>query len=234
MARTLVVGGSGDIGLAIVDECLLLGHEVILHYNQTNIDELRTRYQDEAVQFLQADLTKTSELQNFKQIDSLDHVIYVAGQSLFGAIQDMSDTQINEQYHLNVYHLIKIVQIFVDCLRKSNHGRIIVISSIWGETGASYETIYSTMKAAQLGFVRSLAKELSLTSVTVNAITPGVVHGKMTSKLDDMTKLQLAEEIPQGRFVTCKEVSASVSYLLNPLSQSITGQTIRINGGWYI
>ncbi|MBF0833548.1 SDR family NAD(P)-dependent oxidoreductase, partial [Lactobacillus murinus] len=90
----------------------------------------------------------------------IDHLIYVAGQSLFGAIQDMSDEDIDGQYLINVYNLIKVVQALVDCIRQSDNGRIIVISSIWGETGASYETIYSTMKAAQLGFVKSLAKEL--------------------------------------------------------------------------
>ena len=121
----------------------------------------------------------------------------------------------------------------MDRLRQSDNGRIIVISSIWGETGASYETIYSTMKAAQLGFVKSLAKELALTSITVNAITPGVVHGKMTNELDEMTQIQLKEDIPQNRFITTKEISSCVAYLLDPLSQSVTGQVLRINGGWY-
>ena len=67
---------------------------------------------------------------------------------------------------------------FIDILRQSNNGRIIVISSIWGETGASLETIYSAMKSAQIGFVKALSQELALTSVTVNAITPGMVKGK--------------------------------------------------------
>ena len=82
------------------------------------------------------------------------------------------------------------------------------------------------MKAAQLGFVKSLAKELALTSITVNAICPGVVHGKMTDELDEITQTQLKDEIPQGRFVQTKEVAATVGYLLNPLSQSVTGQVL--------
>ncbi|MEB7656579.1 SDR family oxidoreductase [Mammaliicoccus vitulinus] len=234
MARTLILGGSGDIGLSIVDECLSLGNEVILHYNKSDLTLLKQRYEGQPVSFLQLDLTKRHDINNLDSVGNIDHLIYVAGQSSFGAIQDFSDEEIDAQYNINVFSLIKVVQLFVDRLRKSEHGRIIVVSSIWGETGASYETIYSAMKAAQLGFVKSLAKELALTSITVNAISPGVVHGKMTDELDAVTQTQLKEEIPQGRFVTTKEISGTVAYLLNPLSQSITGQVLRVNGGWYI
>lgn len=233
MARTLIIGGSGDIGLSIVDECLSLGNEVILHYNSSDLNLLKQRYKGQPVSFLQFDLAKRNDISELETVGNVDHLIYVAGQSSFGAIQDFSDQEIDVQYHINVFSLIKVVQLFVDKLRKSDNGRIIVVSSIWGETGASYETIYSTMKAAQLGFVKSLAKELALTSITVNAITPGVVHGKMTDELDEITQTQLKEEIPQGRFVTTEEISATVAYLLSPLSQSVTGQVLRINGGWY-
>lgn len=234
MARSLVLGGSGDIGLSIVDECLSLGHEVIVHYHLSNLDELEQRFAGQPVSFVQVDLSKESDMQVLDNIGHIDHLIYAAGQSSFGAIQDVSTDEINRQYYINVFSLIRIVQLFVDRLRNRPNSRIIVLSSIWGETGASYETIYSTMKAAQLGFVKSLSKELALTSITVNAITPGVVHGKMTSELDELTQTQLKEEIPQGRFVTTEEIGATVAYLLNPLSQSVTGQVLRINGGWYI
>lgn len=233
MAKSLIIGGSGDIGLSIVDECLERGNEVILHYNNADIETLKMRYKHQPVSFLKFDLTEKITFRELDDINHIDHLIYVAGQSLFGAIQDMSDEDIDGQYLINVYNLIKVVQGLVDRIRQSNNGRIIVISSIWGETGASYETIYSTMKAAQLGFVKSLAKELALTSITVNAITPGVVHGKMTNELDELTQIQLKEDIPQNRFVTTKEISSCVAYLLNPLSQSVTGQVLRINGGWY-
>ena len=233
MAKSLIIGGSGDIGLSIVDECLARGDEVILHYNNADIETLKSRYKHQPVSFLKLDLTEKITFRELDEINHIDHLIYVAGQSLFGAIQDMSDEDIDGQYLINVYNLIKVVQALVDRLRQSDNGRIIVISSIWVETGASYETIYSTMKAAQLGFVKSLAKELALTSITVNAITPGVVHGKMTNELDEMTQIQLKEDIPQNRFITTKEISSCVAYLLDPLSQSVTGQVLRINGGWY-
>nr|WP_263313461.1 SDR family oxidoreductase [Mammaliicoccus sp. Marseille-Q6498] len=234
MTRSLIIGGSGDIGQSIVDECLALGNEVILHYNQSDLEQLKHKYAGKPVTFLQMDLTKRVDLNVLNQIGQIDHLIYVAGKSLYGSIQEMLDEEIDIQYHLNVFHLIKAVQLLVDNLRRSHHGRIIVISSIWGETGVSYESIYATMKSAQLGFVKSMAKELALTNITVNAITPGVVRGKMTSELDESTQSQLKEDIPQGKFVLPEEVSSSVAYLLSPLAQSVTGQVLRINGGWYI
>ena len=93
-------------------------------------------------------------------IDELDCLIYTSGTALYGMLQDMSDCDIDNSYALN-YNLRRY---FIDILRQSNNGRIIVISSIWGETGASLETIYSAMKSAQIGFVKALSQELALTS----------------------------------------------------------------------
>lgn len=111
MARTFIVGGSGDIGLSIVDECLSLGHEVILHYNRSNIKELKQRYAGQPVTFLQSDLTNKANLQSLTSIRNIDQLIYAAGQSSFGAIQDFTDHDIDVQYNLNVYALIKICSI---------------------------------------------------------------------------------------------------------------------------
>ena len=73
-------------------------------------------------------------------------------------LQDMSDCDIDNSYALNVRQFIRLTRYFIDILRQSNNGRIIVISSIWGETGASLETIYSAMKSAQIGFVKALSR----------------------------------------------------------------------------
>lgn len=73
-------------------------------------------------------------------------------------VQDMDDTLVDHCYRINVKSLIQLTRGFINQLRRSNNGRIIVISSIWGETGASMEVVYSTMKAAQIGFVKHLVK----------------------------------------------------------------------------
>jgi len=119
-------------------------------------------------------------------------------------------------------------------LRKSTNGRIIVISSIWGETGASMETIYSAMKSAQIGFVKALSQELALTNVTVNAIAPGFVSGRMAKAFSDEEKAVILSELPQQRMIAPQEVAHVCAYLCHPNAKSITGTVQKVNGGWYI
>ncbi|UXR74792.1 SDR family oxidoreductase [Staphylococcus sp. IVB6238] len=231
--KALVVGGSGTIGTAVVQELLSEGYEVILTYHRTSPDELTKRYDGQPVQLLQLDVSQSIDFERLSFIQNLDALIYVSGRSVFGMLQDMTDAQIDETYRINVFNFIKLCQHFVGQLMQRTHGRIIAISSIWGEAGASFETIYSSMKAAQIGFVKALSQELAMTSVTVNAIAPGVVSGTMTEQLDEETRSALLEELPQNRFVAPEEVAHIVNHLISPRAQSITGTVQRINGGWY-
>ncbi|MCS4486311.1 elongation factor P 5-aminopentanone reductase [Staphylococcus americanisciuri] len=232
--KALVVGGSGTIGRAIVHDLLSRGYEVILTYHSASLEQLEALYEGQPVQMFQLDVSQTIDFDQLTFIQNLDAFIYVSGKSLFGMLQDMTDSQIDETYRINVYNLIKLSQYFVDQLILRPHGRIVVISSIWGETGASFETIYSTMKAAQLGFVKALSKELAMTNVTVNGIAPGAVSGAMSDQLNDEDMAMLLETLPQNRLVQPEEVAHVVAHLLSPLSQSITGTVQRINGGWYV
>ncbi|MDU2099185.1 MAG: SDR family NAD(P)-dependent oxidoreductase, partial [Staphylococcus sp.] len=179
--RALVLGGSGTIGTAIVERLLEEGNEVIIQYFQSDLKALQDKYKGEAVEFIQADLTQNIDLETtFAHIKYLDCLIYSSGTALYGLLQDMSDIDIDLSYNIHVKQLIRCCRYFIDLIRQSEFGRIIVISSIWGETGASMETIYSAMKSAQIGFVKALSQELAMTNVTVNAITPGFVSGNMS------------------------------------------------------
>ena len=232
--KALVIGGSGTIGRAIVHDLLSRGYEVILTYHTASHEELTKLYDGQPVQLLQLDVSQPIAFERLAFIQNLDALVYVSGKSLFGMLQDMTDTQIDEIYHINVFNLIKLSQYFVGQLMARPHGRIVVISSIWGETGASFETVYSAMKAAQIGFVKALSQELALTNVTVNAVAPGAVAGTMSNQLSDEDLSALLEELPQNRLVEPEEVAHVVGHLLSPLSQSITGTVQRINGGWYL
>ncbi|POA00369.1 SDR family oxidoreductase [Staphylococcus massiliensis CCUG 55927] len=233
--KALVLGGSGSIGKAIVHALLEKDYEVILHYHHAQLNDLENEFKHQPVTFVQADLSQTEiDINAFDFIQNLDALIYVSGQSLYGQLQDMNDVTIDACYNLNVKHLIGLSRHFIDQLRQSDQGRIVVVSSIWGETGASFETIYSTMKGAQLAFVKALAKEVALTSVTVNALAPGIVRGRMTDDFDQSDLEAILEEIPQQRLIAPSEVAHACIYLLDPMSQSITGTVHRINGGWYV
>lgn len=233
--RALVIGGSGSIGQAIVQRLLAEGYEIIVHYNSADYDRLAELYENQPVQFVQADLMKDVDINAvFGFIQNLDCLIYTSGTSLYGMLQDMTDDDIDNSYMLHVKMLLRLSRYFVDQLRQSAHGRIVVVSSIWGEAGASFETVYSTMKSAQLGFVKALSRELAMTSVTVNAIAPGFVNGHMARDFDDQTLAEIIEGLPQQRLVEPEEVAHTCAYLCHPLAQSVTGTVQKVNGGWYI
>lgn len=233
--RALVLGGSGTIGTAIVERLLEEGNEVIIQYFQSDLKALQDKYKGEAVEFIQADLTQNIDLETtFAHIKYLDCLIYSSGTALYGLLQDMSDIDIDLSYNIHVKQLIRCCRYFIDLIRQSEFGRIIVISSIWGETGASMETIYSAMKSAQIGFVKALSHELAMTNVTVNAITPGFVSGNMSQVFNSDELKAILEELPQQRMINPCEIAHTCAYLWNPLAKSITGTVQKVNGAWYI
>ncbi|RIN76548.1 SDR family NAD(P)-dependent oxidoreductase [Staphylococcus simulans] len=233
--KALVIGGSGSIGSAIVEQLLSDGYEVIVHYNHSSPDELKAKYNSQNVSFVQADLTHDIDIESvFSFIHNLDVLVYAAGRSLYGMFQDMTAQEIEACYQLNVKNMMLVTRYFLEQLRASSHGRIIVISSIWGETGASMETVYSAMKAAQIGFVKALSQELAMTNITVNTVTPGMVSGNMADEFEPSELAAIIDELPQQRMVSPEEVAYTCAYLYNQRAQSVTGTIQKVNGGWYI
>lgn len=233
--KALVMGGSGTIGSAIVDRLLTDGYEVIVHYNKSNIETLTKRYEQKSVQFVKCDLTQCNDLDKaFAFIKNLDCLIYASGSALYGQLQDMTDEMIDSSYQIHVRQFIRTSRYFADQLRQSTNGRIIVISSIWGETGASMETVYSAMKGAQISFVKALSQELAMTNVTVNAIAPGFVSGNMTQVWTADELSEITKELPQQRLIEPEEIAHTCSYLCHPLAKSITGTIQKVNGAWYL
>ncbi|HJG39593.1 SDR family oxidoreductase [Staphylococcus saprophyticus] len=233
--KALVMGGSGSIGTAIVDRLLYDGYEVIIQYNQANVDTLQSQYKSQPVQFIQIDLMQDIDFADyFDFITNLDCLIYASGTALYGQIQDMTDEMIDLAYQIHVKQFIRVCRYFVDQLRQSQNGRIVVISSIWGETGASMESVYSAMKGAQIAFVKALSQELAMTSVTVNAIAPGLVSGNMARVWSEAELAAITEDLPQQRLIDPTEIAHTCSYLCHPFAKSITGTIQKVNGAWYL
>ncbi|MBQ2737963.1 MAG: 3-oxoacyl-ACP reductase FabG [Clostridia bacterium] len=113
-------------------------------------------------------------------------------------------------------------------------GRIINISSIWGLVGASCEVHYSTAKAALIGFTRALAKELSPSGITVNAIAPGLIDTDMNRALDAETLEAIIDETPVRRIGTPGDVVEAIRFLSSDRASFITGEVINVSGGFVI
>ena len=117
---------------------------------------------------------------------------------------------------------------------RNQKGTITAISSMWGQTGSSCESLYAASKGAVDAYIKSLAKELGPSNIRVNAVSPGVVDTDMMNEYSDEDKEALKDETPLGRIGTPSEIAHVVYYLSTESSSFITGQIIGVNGGFLI
>ena len=113
----------------------------------------------------------------------------------------------------------------------AKQGRILQISSVWGQAGASMETAYSASKGGVNSFTRALAKELAPSNIQVNAVACGVIDTDMNRCFTEEERNAMIEEIPADRMGTPEEVAALVGQLVNAPAY-MTGQILTIDGGW--
>lgn len=228
MTRYVIAGSTGDIGSAIHGG-LKDGAEII------SFSRARAPVHDGIHHFLDLarPLAQDQVEDIFSDVDSADALIWCPGETLFGLLQETPMEGVDRQYNISIRSLITFINVLLPKLKRSGQGRIIIITSVWGRYGASYESVYASMKGAQESLIKSLAKEFASTGVTVNGIAPGVVEGEMTQELPPEERAFLLEELPQSRFIQPGEVVHAVKYLLAPGAQSVTGEIMNINGGWY-
>jgi 3-oxoacyl-[acyl-carrier protein] reductase len=234
----LITGASGGIGQAVALKLASLGYNLYLHFNQNekSITELIEHLEPFGAEYLpiQANLEEPDGYQKIcSQIFSLDAIIHCSGNTHYGLLVDLKQEEVESLMRVHVMNPVMITKELLPKLIKKRSGNVILISSIWGQTGAACEVIYSTAKGAQISFVKALSKEVALSGVRVNAIAPGAVETPMMSQFSEEDKQLLQYEIPMGRLGVPEEIANGVKFLLSNESTYITGQVLSINGGWY-
>lgn len=235
--NVLIIGASGDIGSEIASLLGKEGYQLILHYNKnkTKINELREHLPQEVIlSEIQADLSKKSDVNRlFSEIVfHVDHIVFSSGHASYGLLQDASEQTIDDMLSVHVNAPIMLTKLLLPQMIQERSGNIIFITSIWGDVGASNEVLYSTVKGAQNSFVKSLAKEVGASGVSVNAISPGFIDTKMNQLLSPSEREQIIDEIPLNRAGKPEEVANLVSFLLDDTSNYIHGEVIGLKGGW--
>ena len=114
---------------------------------------------------------------------------------------------------------------------RQKSGRIINISSMWGQTGASCEVAYSASKAGVIGLTKALAKELAPSGITVNCVCPGVIDTDMMASFSQEDRCLIADDIPLGRFGSPDDIANAVAFFADERSSFVTGQILGVNGG---
>ncbi|MYL33210.1 SDR family oxidoreductase [Pontibacillus yanchengensis] len=233
----LIVGASGSIGKAIAKQFSEKEYNLILHYqhNEQAIADLNEELPPQTIlQSIQADLSTSNGIDEFcgKLPFHIDVVIFAGGKNLVKMYQDVESKEMDEMYHLHVKTPWVVTKHLLPSMISRKSGHIVLVSSIWGEVGASCEVIYSSVKGAQDSFVKSLAKEVAPSGIHVNGIRPGFIDTKMNSHIQGEDQDLIQEEIPLGRFGTPGEVAALVSFLTSSDASYIQGQLINVNGAW--
>jgi 3-oxoacyl-[acyl-carrier protein] reductase len=236
--KALITGASGGIGSAIVLKLAEDGWGVYIHYsqNEKSADHLAVQIREkggEAV-VIQADLTKREEVESLIMTASdATAVLFAAGMSQYGMLQDVTDEEMDELWRVHLKAPMMISRALIPTLIRQDNASITLISSLWGETGASCETVYSAVKGAQIAFAKALAKELGPSGVRVNTIAPGAVQTAMHSGFSMDEQEEIASDIPLGRFARPEEIAGAAAFLLSPAASYITGHTLSVNGGWH-
>lgn len=166
-----------------------------------------------------------------KAFGSVDILVNNAGISVVGLIQDLSPEDWQRILNTNLSSVHYFSQAVIPDMVSRKNGKIINISSVWGNVGASCEAAYSATKGGINTYTKALAKELAPSGIAVNAIACGAVDTDM-NKCFDLKDLQdLADEIPAGRLATPEEI-ADVVYNISLCPSYLTGQVITCDGGW--
>ena len=239
--KILVTGSSRGIGKALAFAFAKEGFHVYVNC-RTSLEELK-QVEKEILNFggsceaILADVSNATEVtQLFAQIEKdgagLELLINNAGLSHLGLFQEMTDLQWKKVIDTNLSAAFYCSRATVNYMLSQKKGKIINISSIWGNVGASYEVAYSAAKAGLDGLTKALAKELAPSNIQVNAVSCGFIDTAMNGALSTAEKAVIQEEIPMGRFCQPEEVAAFVLDLC--LSHDyLTGQIISLNGGWH-
>lgn len=234
----LITGASGAIGQAIALKLAAQGYSLYLHYNlnQQAMDGLLKKLEPFNGEYIpiQADLAEPDSYQRVaSHIFSLDGIVHNAGHALYGLLQDLDEGDAARLIQVSITTPLLLTKTLVPKLITKKAGSIVVISSIWGQTGAAYEVAYSTVKGAQIAFVKSLSKELAPSGIRVNGVAPGAVETPMISWFSPDELSAVEAEIPMGRLGTPEDIANGVEYLVSGQSSYITGHVLSINGGWH-
>lgn len=225
MHNILITGASKGIGKVIAEELKQFGNVYVTGRNEEALKSFEN--------YCVCDLaSQTDVLEEFVAKNNIDILINNAGEYIYGAIDDVTQEQIDHIFKVNVIAPIKLISATTKIMKNNKWGRIVNIGSISGVMGEANASLYSSTKSALIGLTKALALELAEYNITVNTINPGWVDTDMgNSSCGEFSKEELVECIPQHRFVEPKEVADLVKYLISDNAKGVTGQSVNLCAG---
>lgn len=240
MKTVLITGGSRGIGAAAVAAFANAGYQVVLNYHSSKeAAEVLAEQWPGQVLPIQADVANRDEVEAMFQkaqevwggVDVLVCNAGIAKQNLFTDVrpeewQRMLDVHLSGAFHCCQCALPHMIH--------QKWGRILTVSSMWGQIGGSCEVAYSAAKAGLIGLTKALAKEEGPSGITVNCVAPGVIDTDMMAGFSEQDKQELADETPLGSLGSPAQVADALLFLASEQASYITGQVLGVNGGLVI
>jgi len=237
--HVLISGGSRGIGAEAVREFSAQGSSVAFFYRNSYKAALELSRQSGALN-IRCNVANPESVHAAMEVvngyfdQRVDVLICNAGIADFGLITDIGverwreviDNDLNSAYYC-------INEVLPDMISRKS-GNIILVSSMWGQVGASCEVAYSAAKAGVIGLTKALAKEVGPSGIRVNCIAPGMIDTDMNQNVDEAATAEIIDETPLERIGTPKDIAQAMIFLASERSSFITGQVIGVNGGLII
>lgn len=236
--NVLITGSSKGIGESIARAFYSNGDNVVINYCKSELRAKNLAAELGGALCIKADVSDYAEVDRmFCEVENklgvIDVLVNNAGVAPSQKVlQDVCENEFDRTVAVNLKGVFNCTKRAVDNMISNRFGRIINISSVWGEVGGSCEAVYSMTKAGVIGFTKSLAKELGLSGITVNAVAPGFIKTDMNAHLTEADGKAFEEEIALGRIGMPEEVASAVVFLAGKSASYITGQILGVNGGY--
>ena len=239
MSEVLITGSSRGIGKACAICLAKNGFDIVLHCSK-NIERLNP-IKEEILKLgvnartLSFDVSNRVECEKILLDDIEKNGVYYgiilnAGIAKDNPFPSMENFEWDDVINVNLNSFYNVLKPLIMPLIQKREGRIIVMSSISGQTGNRGQVNYSASKAGLIGAAKALSREVAKRNITVNCIAPGVIESDMTEELPS----EIVKSIPMKRMGKTYEVASLANYLLSKEASYITGQVIGVNGGLYI
>ena len=235
----LISGGDRGIGAAAARAFYEAGFRVAVLYHSNAEAAAALEKQLPGITAVQCDVASRAscELAFRTAEQALGHVDVLVSNAGIAQQKLFTDITLEEWQHMldvNLTGAFHLCQLALPGMIRRKAGRILTVSSMWGQTGGSCEVHYSAAKAGLIGLTKALAKEEGPSGITVNCVAPGVIDTDMMAAFTAEDKAALAEETPVGRLGSADEVARLLVFLAGEDAGYITGQVFGVNGGLVI
>jgi 3-oxoacyl-[acyl-carrier protein] reductase len=237
----LVTGASRGIGQAIALTLGRTGATVIgTATSEEGANNISRTFSENNVlgKGMKLDVTNNDQISDLMktindELGAVDILVNNAGITRDNILVRMKEEEWDDIINTNLSSVYRMSKAVLRGMIKKRSGRIISITSVVGAMGNAGQSNYAASKAGIMGFTKSLAREVGVRGITVNAIAPGFIDTDMTDNLTEDQKAVLASQIPMGRLGTVNEIAQVVLFLASDSGAYITAQTLHVNGGMY-